>query len=90
MQSDKKFTRYMKAKDDNDQLRRGLNNLTKQGLGDEFKSVTGLAEALIILNINTIPSEETLMRFLQNEQAHFSKNERQCRIASTLTLEKKL
>ncbi len=58
----------MKAKDDNDQLRRGLNNLIKQGLGDECKSVTDLAEALIILNINTIPSKETLMRFLQNEQ----------------------
>jgi hypothetical protein len=42
-------------KDNNDRLRRGLNYLIKQGLGDEYKSVTDLAEALIILNINTIP-----------------------------------
>ena len=68
MQSEKKFTKYLKAKDDNDQLRRGLNNLIKQGLGNDYKSVTCLAEALIILGINTIPSKDTLMRFLQNEQ----------------------
>ena len=46
MQSDRKITRYMKSKDDNDQLRRGLNNLIKQALGDEYKSVTDLAETL--------------------------------------------
>ncbi len=59
MQSEKKFTKYLKAKDDNDQLRRGLNNLIKQGLGNDYKSVTYLAEALIILGINTITSKET-------------------------------
>ena len=68
MQSDKKITKYLKAKDDNDQLRRGLNNLIKQGLSDEYQLVTDLAEALIILNIDTMPSEETLLRFRQNEQ----------------------
>ena len=68
MQSEKKFTKYLKAKDDNDQLRRGLNNLIKQGLGNDYKSVIYLAEALIILGINTIPSKETLMHFLEREQ----------------------
>jgi hypothetical protein len=68
MQSEKKFTKYLKANDDNDQLRRGLNNHIKQGLGNDYKPVIYLAEAMIILNINTIPSKEALMRFLQNEQ----------------------
>ncbi len=68
MKSEKKFTKYMKAGDYQDQLRRGLNNLIKQGLGGEYKSVTDLAEALILLNINTLPSQETLMCFLQDGQ----------------------
>ncbi len=68
MQSEKKFTKYLKAKDDNDQLRSGLNNLIKQGPGNDYKSVIYLAEALIILGINAIPSKETLMHFLEREQ----------------------
>ena len=68
MQSEKKSTKYMKAKDSQDQQRRGLNNLIKQALGGEYKSVADLAEALIMLNINTLPSKETLMRFLKDEQ----------------------
>ena len=68
MQSEKKFTKYLKAKDDPHQLRRGLNNLIKQGLGNDYKSVTYFAEALIILNINTVPSKETLIRILEREQ----------------------
>jgi hypothetical protein len=67
MQNEKKFTKNLKVKDDNDQLRRGLNHL-EQGLGNEYKLVTYLAEALIILGINTIPSQETLMCFVRNEQ----------------------
>jgi hypothetical protein len=67
IQSERKFTKHLKANDDNDQLRCRLNNLIKQGLGNDYKSVTYLAEALIILGIYTIPSKETLMWFLQNE-----------------------
>ena len=68
MQSEKKFTKHLKAKDDNDQLLRGLNNLIKQGLGNDYKSVIYLAEALIILGVNTIPAKETFMHFLESEQ----------------------
>jgi hypothetical protein len=50
MQSESKFTEYLKAIDDNDPLRRGLNNLIKQGLGDEYKLVTDLAEAKSVTN----------------------------------------
>ncbi len=58
----------MKAKDDNDVLKRGWSNLIKQGLGEEYQPVTDVAEARMILNTNTIPHKETLLRFLQNEQ----------------------
>ena len=69
MQGDRKFTKYLKAKDDSDQLRRALNNLIKLGLGGEYKPVVALTEALIILNLNTIPSRGILLCFLQREKA---------------------
>ncbi len=68
MQSEKKSTKDMKAKDNQDQQQRGLNNLVKQGLGGEYKSGADLAEALIMLNINTLPSKEILISFLKDEQ----------------------
>ena len=68
MLSEKNSTKYLKAKQDRDQLRRGLNNFINDWLGYEYKYVTFLAEALIILNINKIPSKEAVAHFLQNEQ----------------------
>ena len=72
MQSEIKLTKYLKAKDDSDSLQRALNNLNLiiQGLGDDYKSVVYLAEAfkLVILNLHTIPSIETLLRLFQREQ----------------------
>ena len=51
MQSEKTFTKYLKAQDDSDQLRRALTNLIKQGVGGDYKPVVALAEALIMLNL---------------------------------------
>ncbi len=52
MQSEKleRYTKYIKAQDDSNQLRCALNNLIKLGLGGEIKPVVALAEAMIILN----------------------------------------
>ncbi len=69
MQSEKKHTKYLKANDNGDQLRRARNNLIKSALGCEHKLVVALAEALIILNLNTVPSATTLLQFLENELA---------------------
>jgi hypothetical protein len=69
MQSERKHTKYLKANDNGDQLRRALNNLIKSALGGEHKLVVALAEALIILNLNTVPSLTTLLQFLENELA---------------------
>jgi hypothetical protein len=69
MQGERKFTKYIKVKDHSDQLQRALNNLIKLGLGGEYKQVVALSEALIILNLNTIPSLGILLCFLQREKA---------------------
>ncbi len=56
MQNEKKnykITKFMKAKDDHDQLQQGLNSHIRQGLGEKYESVTDSTKALIILNINT-------------------------------------
>ena len=66
MQSERKHTKYLKANDNGDQLRRAVNNLIKSALGGEHKLVVALAEALIILNLNTVPSLTTLLQFLEN------------------------
>ncbi len=36
------ITKYLKAKDDSDQLRRALNNLIRQELGVGYKSVVAV------------------------------------------------
>jgi hypothetical protein len=71
MQSKKRYNIYLKSKDDKDQLRRGLNNMINQMVGDSQspgkidKLVLKLAETLIILDVNTIPSRATLKRLLE-------------------------
>ena len=71
MQSEKRYNIYLKSKDDKDQLRRGLNNMINQMVGDSQspgkidKLVLKLAETLIILDVNTIPSRATLKRLLE-------------------------
>jgi hypothetical protein len=57
------------TKDDSDQLRRALNNLIKLGLCSDYTPVVVLAEALIILNLNSILPVDTLLCFLQKVQA---------------------
>jgi hypothetical protein len=69
MQSEKKFTKYLKAQDDINQQRRALNNLIKLALGGEQKTVVDLAEALLILNLNSAPSKEALLDFFQKQRA---------------------
>ena len=71
MQSEKRYTKYLKAKDadDMDQLQQGLNTMIKQELGPQsgFKQVADTTEVMLILDINSVPSRETLARFLENE-----------------------
>ena len=71
MQSEKRYTKYLKAKDadDMDQLQQGLNTMIKQEPGNHsgLKEVAEKTEAMIILDINIIPSPTTLIRFLENE-----------------------
>jgi len=69
MQSEKKFTKYLKAQDDINQQRRALNNLIKLALGGEQKTVVDLAEARLILNLNSAPSKEALLDFFQKQRA---------------------
>ena len=69
MQSEKRYTKYLKAQDDSNQLRRALNNLIKLGLGGDVKPVVVLAEAMIILNLNSVPSKEDLLSFLRSQRA---------------------
>ncbi len=72
MQGKKKHTKYIKATNDSDQLLRALNNIIKQGLCDEYKSVLHSADAFIMLNLHTILSVETRLCFLQREQDSIS------------------
>ena len=71
MRSEKRYTKYLKAKDadDMDQLQQGLNTMIKQELGNHsgLKEEAGKKEVMIILDINIIPSPTTLIRFLENE-----------------------
>ncbi len=69
MQSEKRNTKYLKAQDDSNQLRSALNNRIKLGLGGDVKSVVALAEARIILNLNSVPSKEALLSFLRSQRA---------------------
>ncbi len=48
-----------------------LNNLIKLGLED-YKVVVALAETLMILNLNTFLSVETILLFLEREQANIN------------------
>jgi hypothetical protein len=68
MQSEKRYTEYLKAQDDSNQLRSALNNLIKR-LGGDVKPVVALAEAIIILNLNSFPSKEALLSFLRSQRA---------------------
>ncbi len=69
MQSEKRYTKYLKAQDDSNQLRRALNNLIKLGLGGDVKPVVALAEAMIILNLILVLSKEALLSFLRSQRA---------------------
>ncbi len=73
MQRQKKTTKYIKAKDDSDQQRRASNNLNKVALA-EHKEVVDLAEALLMINLNTSPSVEMLLNLLEEEPANFNAN----------------
>ncbi len=44
MQSKRKFTKYLRAKNDSDQLLRALNNFIKIGLGGDYKPVVALTK----------------------------------------------
>jgi hypothetical protein len=77
MQSERKHTKYLKANDNGDQLRRALNNLIKSALGGEHKLVVALAEALIILNSNTVPSARDRDYFVAIPRKGIGQN--QCR-----------
>ena len=71
MQSEKKVTKYLKSKDLDDdlQLQQDVNIMIKQAFGpnSEFGQVTELSYALIKLKIDTMPSTDTLMRFLEDD-----------------------
>ena len=69
MQSEKRYTKYLKAQDDSNQLRSALNNLIKLALSGDVKLVVALAEAMIILNLNSVPSKEALFSFLWSQRA---------------------
>jgi hypothetical protein len=69
MQSEKRYTKYLKAQDDSDQLHSALNNLIKLALSGNVKPVVVLAEAMIILNLNSVPSKEALLSFLRSQRA---------------------
>jgi hypothetical protein len=71
MQSEKKATKYIKAKDDSYQQQRALNNLIKVALADH-KEVVDLAEVLLMLNLNTSSSVEMLLNLLEGEPANFN------------------
>ncbi len=71
MQSEKKTTKYVKAKDYSDQQRRALINLIKVALA-EHKEVVDLAEALLMHNLNTSLSVEMLLNLLEGEPAKFN------------------
>ncbi len=68
MQSEKKLTKYLKSQEDSNQQCRALNNLIKLGLGRDYKPVVALAEALIILNLNFIPSAQLLLTLLRRHR----------------------
>ncbi len=68
MQSDQKFTKYLKAQDDSNQQRRALNNLIRVGLGGDYKPVAVLAEALIILNLNFVLSAQILLILIRRHR----------------------
>ena len=70
MQREKRFTKYIKTKDDSNEQRLAFNNLIKLALA-EHKEVVALAEALI-LNLTTFPSAETWLCFLEGEPAHIN------------------
>ncbi len=57
MQSEKRYKKYLKAQDDSNQLRRALNGLMKLGLVNDVNPVVALAEAMIILNLNSVQSK---------------------------------
>ena len=71
MQSEKKVTKYLKSKDLDDdlQLQQDVNIMIKQAFGpnSEFGQVTELSYALIKHKIDTMPSSDTLMRFLEDD-----------------------
>ncbi len=75
MQSEKKYTKYLKANDDSEQLQRALNYLIilglgvdyKSGLGGDYNPVVESAEALSILDFDTFLSVDTWLCFLQRE-----------------------
>ncbi len=69
MQSEKIYTKYLKAQDDSNQMRRALNNLIKLALSGDVKPVVALAESMLILNLNPVPSKEALLSFLRSQRA---------------------
>ena len=69
MQSKKRYTKYLRAQDNSSQLHCALNNLIKLGLGGDVKPVVALAEAMIILNLNSVTSKEALLSFLRSQRA---------------------
>jgi hypothetical protein len=70
MQSEKRYTKYLKAQDNSNQLRRALNNLIKLALSGDVKPVVALAEAMLILNLNSVPSKEAVLSFLRSQRAN--------------------
>ena len=65
MQSEKKVTKYLKSKDldDDIQQQQDVNIMIKQAFGPNSE----LSYALIKLKIDTMPSTDTLMRFLEDD-----------------------
>ena len=61
--------KYLQVQDNSNQLRSALNNLIKLGLGGDVKPVVALAEAMIILNLNSVPSKEAVLSFLRSQRA---------------------
>ena len=69
MQREKRYTKYLKAQDDSSQLCRALNKLIKLALSGDVKPVVALAEAMFILNLNSVPSKEAVLSFLRSQRA---------------------
>ena len=71
MQSEKKATKYLKAKNlgDQKQCQKELNTMIKHLFGDisEYKEVHDVAVALIKLGINTMPPINTQLKFLDEK-----------------------